>query len=654
MATPGDKLNQAGDDLTSKMEGLSASMRFTIGNVDMLGERLKVSSKEFYSLVEASNQFEKSLSQNKDMMDKIVSGEMDLAKAKEIARKSQEKRNKMLKQAENLQKKLDTMHQRGSRKQKQDLKDQINLLVSKAKTEKKHMDTAVSTAQKGQSKLSRGLSGIGRFLNNKVFQGAGKGFEGMAAGARKAKVGMKGATGFMGKFMVLAKSFARANIFGLIISAVAFIVKAVLQINQEVAQIGRNLGISADQARKVRQHFVNVAADAARLGIEYTDILDAQQALNSSLGTSATMISGDILIGMAELTKRMKLSTEAAVGFGKIALATRKTTEQITKATIEGANAAAKDFGVRIEFPKLLETVGRISGRVRLIFADNMKLMGETVASAQLLGLTMKDIEASQSSLLNFQTSIEKEMKAELFLGRQINLERARLAALTNDFKTLTEEITREAGDYVDFMSMNALQQNSIAEALGMSADQMADMLLQQADLNALKQKALEQGKDEIAANLSQMSVQEAFLASMEKLKIIVINMLGKIEDFELSRTMSALLGFGFKRTKLFDGMTEKMEGIGEASSINKDTSIYGDNQLTGQAIPITNDFSLGGLKLRTNPLDTFTLVGGTAMDGRPANPPMQQENQMNSTFVVRQEKWDTVNFDFDTTKFSY
>ena len=150
------------------------------------------------------------------------------------------------------------------------------------------------------------------------------------------------------------------------------------------------------------------------------------------------------------------------------------------------------------------------------------------------------------------------------------------------------------------------------------------------------------------------MSVQEAFLASMEKLKIIVINMLGKIEDFELSRTMSALLGFGFKRTKLFDGMTEKMEGIGEASSINKDTSIYGDNQLTGQAIPITNDFSLGGLKLRTNPLDTFTLVGGTAMDGRPANPPMQQENQMNSTFVVRQEKWDTVNFDFDTTKFSY
>ena len=98
MAAPGDNLNQAGDDLTSKMEGLSASMKFTIANVDLLGERLQISGKEFFSLVEASNQFEKSLSKNKDMMDKIKKGEIGLAEAKELSRKSQDKRNKLLKQ----------------------------------------------------------------------------------------------------------------------------------------------------------------------------------------------------------------------------------------------------------------------------------------------------------------------------------------------------------------------------------------------------------------------------------------------------------------------------------------------------------------------------------------------------------------------------
>ena len=77
-------------------------------------------------------------------------------------------------------------------------------------------------------------------------------------------------------------------------------------------------------------------------------------------------------------------------------------------------------------------------------------------------------------------------MKAELFLNKSLNLERARLAALTNDFATLQEEITKNAGDYVDFAQMNALQQEALAGALGMSSDQLADMLLQEADLVAV------------------------------------------------------------------------------------------------------------------------------------------------------------------------
>ncbi len=38
-------------------------------------------------------------------------------------------------------------------------------------------------------------------------------------------------------------------------------------------------------------------------------------------------------------------------------------------------------------------------------------------------------------SLLNFETSIENELKAELITGKQLNLERARAAALTGDFQ---------------------------------------------------------------------------------------------------------------------------------------------------------------------------------------------------------------------------
>ena len=650
-----DKLNQAGDDLTSKMEGLSSSMKFTIANVEMLGDRLNVSAKEFFSLVEASNNFEKSLAGNKDMMDKIVSGEMDLAKAKEIARQSQDKRNKMLKQAENLQKKLNSMHQEGSKQQKKDLADQIKLLTNKAKSEKKHMDNAFKAAEKGQGRIEKGFSGVGKVLNKIGLKTMGSQMEGVAKSARKAGVGTKSMAGFMTKFSGLAGKFAKANPFAMLISFAAFAIKKILEVNSQVAILGRGLGISSKQASQVRQHFVNIANDAKKSGVEFDDIMNSSMALNDALGTSATMISGDILKGMALFEKRMKMSREATIGLAKIALAVGKTTKQIGEDALMGAQAASQEMGVRINFPKLMETVGKTSGRVRVIFAQNAELMGKTLGKAQLLGLSMRDIESTQKSMLNFQSSIEAEMKAELFLGKQINLERARLAALTNDFATLQEEITKNAGDYVDFAQMNALQQEALANALGMSSDQLADILLKEADLVALREKAAALGRDDLATNLQQQSAQEAFAEAMRKVKNIVVNLLANIEEFEIPPFLARFLGapeLGGK--KIFEGLTELAEeGAGAATGVTTDMSIYDNNQITGQSrIPIANDFSLGGLKLRTNPLDTFALVGGSALDGTPANPPMEQ-NASSQALYVKQEKWDTAKFDFDTTKFN-
>ena len=55
--------------------------------------------------------------------------------------------------------------------------------------------------------------------------------------------------------------------------------------------------------------------------------------------------------------------------------------------------------------------------------------------------MELEDVASAGKSLLNFEQSIEAELQAELLTGRQLNLERARLAALTGDYVTLTEEI---------------------------------------------------------------------------------------------------------------------------------------------------------------------------------------------------------------------
>ena len=99
--------------------------------------------------------------------------------------------------------------------------------------------------------------------------------------------------------------------------------------------------------------------------------------------------------------------------------------------------------------------------------------------------MELQEVAAAGRSLLNFEESISNELNAELLLGKQINLERARLAALTGDYEELTREINKNIGDFGDFTQMNVLQQESLAKAVGMQADQLADILFKQETNNS-------------------------------------------------------------------------------------------------------------------------------------------------------------------------
>ena len=191
---------------------------------------------------------------------------------------------------------------------------------------------------------------------------------------------------------------------------------------------------------------------------------------------------------------------------------------------------------------KVLERTGQIGGQIRGIYGANFELMSKSVAKAQLLGMELKDVVSSSKGMLNFHSSIEKEMKAELFLGKQLNLETARLASLTGDYDTYMDEIRKNAGDFLEFSRMNVLQQDALAGALGMSSDQLSDMLLQEEDLLALKERARLEGDKETLANLEQLSAQQAFQAALEKMKKLFINIAANLENLKIPGWLSKLL----------------------------------------------------------------------------------------------------------------
>ena len=77
--------------------------------------------------------------------------------------------------------------------------------------------------------------------------------------------------------------------------------------------------------------------------------------------------------------------------------------------------------------------------------------------------MELSKVDDIAGSLLNFESSIKDELAAELLIGKNINLEKARQAALNNDLETVATEIAKQAGSAAEFGEMNRIQQDAFS-----------------------------------------------------------------------------------------------------------------------------------------------------------------------------------------------
>jgi hypothetical protein len=137
--------------------------------------------------------------------------------------------------------------------------------------------------------------------------------------------------------------------------------------------------------------------------------------------------------------------------------------------------------------------------------------------SAKALGMELQQLDSIGSSLLDFETSISKEMEAQVLTGREMNLTLAREAALNNDYATLTEEIAKNVGDSTQFLELNRIQQEAIAESVGMTANSLADVLKKQELYKQLGATDLKTFHEKIALLEKQGKTQEQISAMIGK-----------------------------------------------------------------------------------------------------------------------------------------
>lgn len=481
-------------------------------------------------------------------------------------------------------------------------------------------------------------------LENKFLDKNGKILAGTSAVARAQALNLKaGPSAFKTGLKTLGPALKKALGPVYLISE---LIQGIMQADKEVTELQKSMALTQMEAMGFRTELALAAADTGNINVTTEKLLKNFNALNQQFGF-ITNFSAETLATMTRLTDVIKISSESAGNLAAASLLTGKSFDENKNDILATSYELQRQSGVQFDLRQILEETGKVTGTVRANLGANPALIAEAVTEAKLFGGTLKDVAGAAEALVGFQSSIRAELEAELLTGRQLNLERARMAALTGDQATLARELKEQAGGFEDFTKMNVIQQQALAKSLGMQSDQLADILFQQEIQGKSARELRVAGREELAQRLEAQTAADKFNATVDKLKglfsdvgtafLPVLKVLGAAASLVglivgLVGDLLAMLGGDFD----FSGTKAGVEGI--------------VNSLFGANIDLGNDMISPGYGKRTllGPEGAIalnnedTIVAGTDLlpTTKPA-PTTTQTTTVSPNMVVLEQKMD-------------
>ena len=304
------------------------------------------------------------------------------------------------------------------------------------------------------------------------------------------------------------------------------LIGAALEFSDQTTSLQKSLAISRGEANDMVYDFQLMATNMGDMAITGTKIQAAFSSLSSQIGISGKAIK-DASGEAAVLSEKLGISAEGVANTWKSSMVMGKSMKSIKLDIIASTEKIRTQTGISLLHNDILKTTLGITGQIRSQFKGNLPEMARAVALAKTLGLELEQVAKVGNSLLNFEESISSELEAELMTGKQLNLEKARLYALTGDYKNLTKEIAKQAGTFTDFNKMNVLQQNMLAKAFGMTSDEMANMLMDQEAMGKSAEQLRAEGKEELADRMEARTLQQQFNDAVLQLKEIFVKIAG-------------------------------------------------------------------------------------------------------------------------------
>ena len=336
-----------------------------------------------------------------------------------------------------------------------------------------------------------GLDGIGKKIEHQVVKRLA---EGQVAG--------KGLVASLGPLLPL-------------LIAVGLLAKA-FEFDKELTQFAKDMDLSKDSALGLSIEADHIAGSLGLAGVTGKEVQASMAALKEEFGTAAMVADQDLVGAVTTLRERVGLTNEEALSLNSTATMLGTNLNDLAASSYDMADGLIGGKQMLKEMSKLPKSL--VAG-----FKGTTQQLQKAIVKGKLFGLTIEQAAKAGESMLDIESSIEKEMTANVLTGKHMNLNRARQLALTGSQAELQDEILKQAGSLEDYQKMSPLQQKAMSDALGLSSEEMANMLtkseeMRKVGLDSVKVENILQGSlEEQQKTLDGMAEgeQKAFLQKL-------------------------------------------------------------------------------------------------------------------------------------------
>jgi hypothetical protein len=381
------------------------------------------------------------------------------------------------------------------------------------------------------------------------------------------------------------------------------------------------------------------------------DLVNQAVSATEQFGINAqALFAGDTLVEATELTKLMGLSTEES---NNLALAAQSVGSNLAvgvENAIAQVNAVNASRRSAVSQKIAIQDAAKASTGLTVALGGSVAELTEAAAQARALGLNLSQVEKIADGLLDIETSIKNEFIAETILGRNLELGRARQYAQTDNIKGLILEIRKNEGLIEGFARGGKIERQAAADALGISVEEMGKfVLLNRAALGITQQQAMA-ASGVTEEQLKQLTIQESFNNSIEKLTSFLVSglepalaaiansftivgvVLGALAGLSLVKLITQLAAAAVQAglIKAFVNPTALLIGLGTlaagmaiaggiAASYAKKASQVGDGFADSSRGPFTVTDSFGATAI-TTPGDNLAVSPNVGLRGASRN----------------------------------